>query len=180
MPGRKHTCSACSREFTRNSNLIRHQKDRCKALEKQKYSSYQQRVIENEQLSGSKKEEIPTFDSDEFSGKKPKSRETIYKMMKTMKIPEHRWGKIAADIVKPHKEPVDLSKFIDENDEEGSLTESEMEEFCEQFRTLYFSLIRGDRRENIDKLLDMLVVLLEAGEINRADYQPRSQAHVYF
>ena len=97
-------------------------------------------------------------------------------MMEMMKIPEHRWDKIATDLVKQHREPVDISKFIDENDdesdedEEGPLTESEMEEFCEQFRTLYYALIHEGRRENIDELLDMLGVLLDEGQISQADY----------
>ena len=43
-------------------------------LGKQESRQNQQHVIEDEPLSSSKKEEIPTFDGDEFNGKKTKSR----------------------------------------------------------------------------------------------------------
>ena len=39
--------------------------------------------------------EIPSFDGAEFCGDKPLTRKTLSKMMKMLKIPEHKWNQIA-------------------------------------------------------------------------------------
>ena len=43
--------------------------------------------------------EIPEFDGAEFMPDKLKSRETVYKMMKLLKIPEEKWESIATDFM---------------------------------------------------------------------------------
>ena len=48
--------------------------------------------------------EIPTFDSAEFGTNKPKSRETLNKMMKMLKIPEHRWESIVKEFLENENE----------------------------------------------------------------------------
>ena len=82
-------------------------------LGKQESRQQQQHVIENEQLSDSKKEEIPTFDGDEFSSKKPKSRETIYTMMELLNIPDHRKETICTKILKEDQERLGTRSYLD-------------------------------------------------------------------
>ena len=48
--------------------------------------------------------EIPTFHGAEFSGNKPLTRETLNKMMKMLKIPEHRWENIAKEFLENENE----------------------------------------------------------------------------
>ena len=121
MPGKKVACQYCSKVM-RSDNLKNHVKihnrKRGFSYESKDYGNQinmnsgkqesrqqqQQHVIENQQLSDSKKEEIPTFDSDEFSSKKPKSRETIYKMMEMLNIPDHRKETICTKILKEDQE----------------------------------------------------------------------------
>ena len=162
-----HSCNQCGKTFTRGDNLKRHEKLHCTdiagyrgteskncrkriKLDLDEQEPQEQHVMKNDQ-SGFKKEvipnRIPTIDGDEFSGKKPKSRETLYKMMKILKIPDHRWESIATDILKQERERIrskDLSNFIDENEDESdesgdeeddTLNETEIEELCKRFNT---------------------------------------------
>ena len=80
--------------------------------------------------------EIPSFDGAEFSGEKAKSRETLNRMMKMLKIPEQRWGSIATDILKQDgeqvyltpstKELLPLKEVVDESeDADNSIDESD-------------------------------------------------------
>ena len=39
-------------------------------------------------------ENNPTFDGAEFCGDKPLTRQTLNKMLKMLRVPEHRWNKI--------------------------------------------------------------------------------------
>ena len=48
--------------------------------------------------------QTPTFDGAEFSGTKPKSRETLHRMMEMLKIPDHRRERIATEILKEDRE----------------------------------------------------------------------------
>ena len=103
-------------------------------------------------------------------------------MMKMLKIPEHRRQSIATDIFNEDRKRIirpesntnqnDLSKFINESDEdeEGPLTESELDEMIENFKKFYFELIHEGRRENIDELIDILCIWRESGQISQADY----------
>ena len=187
-----HSCNQCGATFTRGDNLKRHEKLHYTDIHSYKSTepkSYRKRIKleadDQEPHSDSEKEavpnQIPTFDGDEFSGKKPKSRETLYKMMKMLKIPEHRWENIATDILKEDRERVrskDLSNFIDEDedesgksgDEDAPMNESEIEELCKRFKLLQYGLIYKGHREYVSELLDMLDVLLEEGLISQADY----------
>ena len=102
-------CKRCGEDFARKGNLTRHKKrkypcgdtvdrDVCEAAPRQR-----KRISEeydfNEETSQSDDDDIPTFDGDEFCGNKPKSRETLNKMMKLLKVPEHRWDKIGTSIL---------------------------------------------------------------------------------
>ena len=55
-------------------------------------SSKQLRIPRATHFGGNRKqkEEIPTFDGAEFCGEKSVSRETLYKMMEMLNIPEER------------------------------------------------------------------------------------------
>ena len=54
---------------------------------------YQTADLDNE--TPTFRDEIPTFDGDEFCGNKPLTRPTLNRIMKMMKIPEDRWDQIA-------------------------------------------------------------------------------------
>ena len=110
MVGKQVTCSSCSRVM-RSDNLKRHvkicQQSKCYTPFARKDQA-SERCERKRKISIDKSEEveekddaneIPTFDGDEFSGKKPKSRETLNRMMEMLKIPEHRWEKIATDML---------------------------------------------------------------------------------
>ena len=189
-------CDRCGESFARQDNLTRHKnrKNRCdstqsvdrtdQAAEKRKHidgDSWKpsKRLKEDRILQESEQSEtetipkrIPTFDGNEFSGNKSLTRDTLYRMMEMLKVPEHRQDKIATEILKQDRNQKDPSKFIDESDEdeEGPLTEPELKELLDCFRTLHYDLLHKGRRENVPELLDMLDVLLETGEITRADY----------
>ena len=98
-------------------------------------------------------------------------------MMEMLKVPDHRWGCIATEILIEDRERTrssNLSNSIDSEDEsgdeDGPLTESELEEFTKNFRILHFDLVHKGHCQNVPELLDMLNVLLEADEISQADY----------
>ena len=184
-------CNRCGDSFARQDNLIRHinRKNRCDSTPSvHRKDQTAERCERKRRISGDfdrseevtendDGNEIPTFDGDEFSGKKPKSRDTLYRMMQMLNIPDHRWENIATDILDTDQK--DFSMWIDE-DEDGSgesrdeedapLNESEIEELCKRFKLLQYALIYKGHRENVSELLDILNVLLEAGLISRADY----------
>ena len=104
---RKHmmyTCKQCKKCFQSLSKLEEHRRrqkpcrpathlcDLCdKALASSKSLwNHKQLCRKRRETSSVVVAEIPTFDGAEFSGNKPLTRETIYKMMKMLKIPEHR------------------------------------------------------------------------------------------
>ena len=103
------SCDYCSASFTRSDNLTRHKNHHCKAGEepretKRRRFSTVSPVNKNLELD----DDIPTFDGDEFCGNKPLTRETLNKMMKMLKIPEYRWGRIAAaELLEAEKRRVD-------------------------------------------------------------------------
>ena len=116
--------------------------------------------------------EIPSFDGVEFSGKNPKSRETLYRMMKMLNIPDFKWESIATKMLKEDQERVKTGNDLDSDDEdvEEPLTESELDELIKRGRSLHFDLVNKGQHQNVPELLDILGVLLEAGEISQADY----------
>jgi hypothetical protein len=167
-------CNTCGEDFSRMDSLTRHRKRKF-ACDTNKGNGNRKRInlgldeqteMSPQELNVLKKEpiyseirdipiEIPTFQGDEFGGKKSKSRDTLYRMMQMLKIPEHRWENIDADIltvdrnltIKRESNTVqkDLSKFIDEresedgdytnesedeDDEDGPLNESEIQKSC--------------------------------------------------
>ena len=198
----EHICNRCGWKFNRKFNLTQHLTNRktpCNSSSRwetsyqteaskvsdedsQRFARKRRFSFDDKNISPIQDNKIPTFAGDEFSGKKSKSRETIYKMMEMMKIPEHRQDKIAVEILKHDRNQIvrpesntnqkDFSKFIDESGEdgEGSLTESELDETIEDFEKLYSELIYKGRRENINELMVIFNVWREAGEITQADY----------
>ena len=95
-------CDRCGEDFARMDNLARHinRRYRChpKDLEdsdtpanEEKRSRYVVKTSDKDP-----DDDIPEFDGAEFCGDKLLRRETLYKMMKMLKIPvkEHRWERI--------------------------------------------------------------------------------------
>ena len=152
MSGKWHICRDCGKNLASYYSLWRHKKC-CKAParaieEKILDSSYNSSGMERQDkhrmsnsLSDSEEDiipnQIPTFDGAEFSGEKPKSRETLNRMMEMLKIPEHRWEKIATDMLKEDRERVDptlptkellpLEEVVDES-EDGNDADNGMDE----------------------------------------------------
>ena len=112
------SCDKCCVIFIRPDNLKRHQRYSCNSTNsrasyhrrqgtfKHKISKHDDAVDDDEDDYGNNtalngesitKKEIPEFDGAEFCGEKPKSRETLNRMMAMLKIPEHRWESIAKD-----------------------------------------------------------------------------------
>ena len=193
MPGKKVACQYCSRVM-RSDNLKNHVKIHGRTVEATNLTTHPlQTAGQKRPLNVLKKEpiyseirrdmpiEIPTFDGDEFSGKKSKSRDTLYRMAQMLKIPEHSRKSIVTDILKDDRNKrVDLSNSIDKNKDESNesedeeedypLTETEIEELRKRFKSLHYDLLRKGHRENIGELLDMLNVLFEGEHISQADY----------
>ena len=99
-----------------------------------------------------------------------------------MNIPEDRYDRIATDILKQDRNRIispesntnqkDLSMFIGDSDEdeEGPLTEVELDESIKDFEKFYFELRHEGRRENIGELMDILGIWRDSGEISLTDY----------
>ena len=101
-----YSCYECDAPFTREDNLIRHKKYHCiqpskdnskNALSKRHHVERNRTLDDDESTSTSSDDEMPTFDGAEFGCDKPLRRETLHKMMKMLKIPEHRWERISTD-----------------------------------------------------------------------------------
>ena len=96
------SCKDCGTGFGREDNLRRHKNHHCKGGERDEAcepkrgrisKTYRGADLDNETPTFG--DEIPTFDGDEFCGNKPLTRQTLYRMMKMMRIPEDRWDRIA-------------------------------------------------------------------------------------
>ena len=107
-------CRRCGEDFARKDNLTRHKKRRydCDANTSTDDGGGRNQVCKSIRLnrrnsddfsedlhSAAADDDIPYFDGDEFCDNKPKTRETLNKMMKLLRIPEHRWNRIATDIL---------------------------------------------------------------------------------
>ena len=116
-------CQRCGEDFARKDNLTRHKKRRYHCgvytssdgggggnhvsksirLNRQNSDDFGEDNIDlhhSQNSAAEDDEDIPYFDGDEFCDNKPKTRETLNRMMKMLKIPEHRWNRIATDILK--------------------------------------------------------------------------------
>ena len=112
-------CERCGEDFARKDSLTQHKnrKYHCDVDRKYHYDVNARtdgnEVCKRKRLNSQKTDDfhedvddddddddIPTFDSTEFCSDKPLSRQTLERMMKMLKIPEHRWNRIAADILK--------------------------------------------------------------------------------
>ena len=139
-----YKCKQCSKFYATRQSRWKHQQ-RCRGahLEQEakgmirdyRKSDYQT-IDDNESADGVRNpkvyklvkeivneddDDIPHFDGDEFSGKKTKSRETLYKMMKMVKIPEECWDRIATDVLE--KEQTARDSSLTPEEEELSLSE---------------------------------------------------------
>ena len=83
-----HHCDLCNKVLASSKSLWNH-KQLCR---------------ERRDTSPAIVTEIPTFDGTEFCSNKPKSCEIIYKMMKMLKIPEHRWENIVKELLEDENE----------------------------------------------------------------------------
>ena len=88
-----HSCDRCGKHLSSYHSLWRHKK-KCQVNNNNTSPSIgEKRPLLNDD------DDIATFDGDEFCGKKPKSRATIEKMMKLLKVPEYRCDKITAEML---------------------------------------------------------------------------------
>ena len=108
------SCDKCCVNFIRPDNLKRHQRYSCKSSSAdgsyhRTDDAFKNKISPKHDDNNSagltqdvsvRQGDIPTFDGAEFSGEKPKSRATLFKMMEMLKIPEHRRKKIATDMLK--------------------------------------------------------------------------------
>ena len=68
-------------------------------MNRQKTDGFYEDYFDDEELDEAD-DDISTFDRAEFCGDKPLSRQTLERMMKMLKVPKHRWNRIATDILK--------------------------------------------------------------------------------
>ena len=136
-----YKCKQCSKLYATRQSRWKHQQ-RCRGVqydqkEKEAIHDYRkedyQVLDHSESADRSRKpkiqklvneddDDIPTFDGNEFIGKQPVPRKTLYKIMKMLKIPEERWNWIAT---------------AEEQDERNSSLRQEEElPFSEQSRSL--------------------------------------------
>ena len=103
-------CDRCGEDFARMDSLSRHRNRRYRCHPKDQEDSDTPANEEKKLKFDEEKRprhakttdmisdnEIPEFDGAEFCGDKPLRRETLYKMMKMLKIPGHRWERIASE-----------------------------------------------------------------------------------
>ena len=108
------SCDQCCVNFIRPDNLKRHQRYSCNSTNSggsyhRRQGTFKHKISKhddggddddydnNTAPKSVTKKEIPEFDGAEFCGEKPKSRETLNRMMAMLNIPEHRWESIAKD-----------------------------------------------------------------------------------
>ena len=92
-----YSCHECNAPFTGEDNLTRHKKYHCmqpfkdtsKNTPSKRHHDERNQITDGESTPTSSDDEIPAFDGAEFCGDKPLRRETLYKMKKMLKIPEH-------------------------------------------------------------------------------------------
>ena len=98
----EHICEHCGNDFARSDSLARHRKRKYRcggdeecdtAPRERRTSNYNDSTVVKKVLSNSK-DDNPTFDGAEFCGDKPLTRQTLNKMLKMLRVPEHRWNKI--------------------------------------------------------------------------------------
>ena len=106
-------CDRCGEDFARMDNLTRHinRRYRCRPEDQEdsgipaneekklKFEANEEKRSRYAVKTPDKgpDDDIPEFDVAEFCGDKPLRRETLYKMMKMLKIPEHRWDHIVSE-----------------------------------------------------------------------------------
>ena len=105
----EHICERCGNDFARSDSLARHRrrKYRCggdgveecdtalRHRERWRKPNYKDSTVVEKVLWNSNDDENnPTFDGAEFCGDKPLTRQTLNKMLKMLRVPEHRWNKI--------------------------------------------------------------------------------------
>ena len=187
-------CERCGNDFARKDILTRHinRKYPCGGANTpyQRDSSVSRKSrfsADCPQDVSARQEDIQTFDGAEFSGEKPKSRETLLKMMEMLKIPEHRREKIATDMLKEDATMNTQRNFSTRNDEGDAdiadedtcdsvnekcepLYEAESQEMTKAFQQLYSDQVKKGRRENVPDLIDILNIWREDGQIDQDRY----------
>ena len=92
-------CDTCRKDFSRKDALTRHKKFSCDGSHKaeakinvdcvaNREESDSKPVVISPETDDNLLQDIPTFDGAEFSGEKPKSEETLTKIMEMLKIPQ--------------------------------------------------------------------------------------------
>ena len=99
---KRHICSNCSKELANRHSLCRHKKRYCKfspgsnVLSQVENDSPEDAAASSENCKvDDKNDAIPTFDGNEFDGKKSKSVDTVSKIMEMLNIPKEKIYQIA-------------------------------------------------------------------------------------
>jgi len=78
-------CNICGEDFARHDILLRHMKRKYPCGVTPTTKNVPKKLSDDDVAPASA--DIPTFDGAEFSGEKPLSDETLFKMMEMLKIP---------------------------------------------------------------------------------------------
>ena len=183
-------CNVCGEDFSRTDSLTRHRKRKYPCDRKNHPTIYQsdssasnESRLDNSTTGNvisqdvtARRKDIPTFDGSEFSGEKPTSRKTLFKIMEMLNIPEQRRERIAKDIEEEEEENESGKKLkTPANEKFEPLREAELQEMLEDFQQLYSDLIKKRRRENVPELVDILNIWREVGEIDQDGYDKVSR-----
>ena len=180
-------CNACGEDFSRADALTRHRKRKYPCVRKNSYeidlnnsdrgvisqhttdaqSEEVPSFIESQDIKSAakyetnlpeKKDIIPTFDGDEFIGKKPLTRETLIKMMDMLNVPEEEREAVIqselkrnCDLVKKRKQAdlMEMIKMHTEEEDEEDQEESPKQDDVSQNRSIENGEFRDDMRNNL-------------------------------
>ena len=94
-------CERCNGSFARKDSLSRHHRRKypCIGIHSKDRQFYTP-IKSDYELDDNFEVSVPCFNGNEFIQGTPKSRETLYKMMKMLRIPERNWNNIANEMMK--------------------------------------------------------------------------------
>ena len=159
MPGKKVQCTSCLKVM-RSDNLKRHAR-LCSRISTT--VSGKQSVEETPHYPSSvkqKRENIPTFDGDEFCGKKIKSCQTINKIMQICAVTEDHQDKIATKIMQELKTKRDVDR------EKIDVLKSQT-----RFNTLICEFTKHQKLENRNELNLLIKEMLAQDLITYDEYE---------
>lgn len=86
-------CNICGEDFARHDILLRHMKRKYPCAKNIPTTKNIPKKLSDDDVAPASAD-IPTFDGAEFSGEKPLSDETLFKMMEMLKIPHENRARI--------------------------------------------------------------------------------------